>query len=96
MSNPTLSASHGLPTGLADREDLLRPLPRIGLGSLILILAIVGVYSWGIQGTDARPSELIRVSPTSSTSSFGASHPSSSCRARRLDCFNRSDSRQRQ
>ncbi len=45
------------------REDLLRPLPRISLGSLGLILAIVGVYAWGINGTDAQPAELIKGIP---------------------------------
>ena len=44
-------------------EELLRPLPRIGLRSVLLVLAVVGIYAWGVQGTDARPSELVRGLP---------------------------------
>lgn len=45
------------------REELLRPLPRIRVYSLILAALIVGVYIWGLNGTDARPSELVEGIP---------------------------------
>jgi phosphonate transport system permease protein len=48
---------------VAYREDLLRPLPKVSLRSLLLLLVVVGTYSWGVQGTDARPSELIQGIP---------------------------------
>jgi phosphonate transport system permease protein len=47
----------------AMREELLRPLPRIRVYSLILAALIVGVYIWGLNGTDARPSELVEGIP---------------------------------
>ena len=47
----------------AMREELLRPLPRIRAYSLLLVALIVGVYIWGLNGTDARPSELVEGIP---------------------------------
>lgn len=47
----------------AMREELLRPLPRIRAYTLLLVALIVGVYIWGLNGTDARPSELVEGIP---------------------------------
>jgi len=47
----------------AMREELLRPLPRVRAYTLILAVLIVGVYLWGLNGTDARPSELVEGIP---------------------------------
>lgn len=41
------------------REELLRPLPRIKISTILLAVLIAGVYVWGVQGTRARPEELI-------------------------------------
>jgi phosphonate transport system permease protein len=47
----------------AIREELLRPLPKIRAYTLLLAVLIVGVYIWGLNGTDARPSELVEGIP---------------------------------
>ena len=47
----------------AMREELLRPLPRIRAYTLLLVALIVSVYIWGLNGTDARPSELMEGIP---------------------------------
>jgi phosphonate transport system permease protein len=41
------------------REDLLRPLPRIRISTILTVVAVFGIYVWGVQGTRARPEELI-------------------------------------
>lgn len=45
------------------REDLLRPLPRLSIASLAVATLIIGIYVWGVQGTNAQPGELIRGIP---------------------------------
>jgi phosphonate transport system permease protein len=45
------------------REELLRPLPRLSLKTLLLVVVGLGIYAWGINGTDARPSELVKGIP---------------------------------
>lgn len=46
-----------------DREDLLRPLPKVTLRGVIIAIVVCVVYWWGVQGTNARPSELIEGIP---------------------------------
>ena len=41
------------------RIDLLQPWPRITLRTTLTILFLIGLLSWGINGTNARPAELI-------------------------------------
>ena len=41
------------------KADLLRPLPRISVKTIALLLIGVGLYYWGILGTKASPMELI-------------------------------------
>lgn len=45
------------------RDELLRPVPRIGIGTVVLVAVVLGIYAWGVEGTDARPGELIRGIP---------------------------------
>jgi len=45
------------------REQLLRPWPKIGMGTIIGLILIFAVYSWGINGTNAKPGELIEGIP---------------------------------
>jgi phosphonate transport system permease protein len=51
------------PTTMPDREDLLRPLPKVTLRGVIIAIIVCVVYWWGVQGTNARPSELIEGIP---------------------------------
>lgn len=44
-------------------EDLLRPLPKLSLKGLITVALVLVAYTWGIQGTNARPSDLIEGIP---------------------------------
>lgn len=46
------------------REDLLRVWPKITLRGGILVLLIVGVYVWGIYGTNVQPGEFIKGMPS--------------------------------
>ena len=39
--------------------DLLRPWPRIKVRGVLTVILLVGFFSWGINGIDARPGELI-------------------------------------
>lgn len=41
------------------RERLLEPWPRIKFSTVAITIALLGVLVWGINGTDARPAELI-------------------------------------
>lgn len=41
------------------REDLLNPWPRISLRLTLTMLGLVALFAWGMNGTDARPGELI-------------------------------------
>jgi phosphonate transport system permease protein len=41
------------------REELLRPLPKIRISTILVAVLIFGMYIWGVQGTRARPEELI-------------------------------------
>ena len=41
------------------RLDLLQPWPRITLRTTITILLLIGLFLWGVNGTNARPAELI-------------------------------------
>lgn len=39
--------------------DLLRPWPRIDVRSVLTVIFLAGFFAWGLNGTDARPAELI-------------------------------------
>jgi phosphonate transport system permease protein len=54
------------PTTLSDaaRRDLLRPWPRITLRTIAALLTIFAVLAWGMNGTNARPGELIAGLPS--------------------------------
>lgn len=41
------------------RADLLRPYPRVTLRTLLLIFFLAALLSWALNGTNARPAELI-------------------------------------
>ena len=41
------------------RSDLLQPWPRVTLRTTATIILLIGVLVWGVNGTNARPSELI-------------------------------------
>ncbi|MFZ4663586.1 MAG: phosphonate ABC transporter, permease protein PhnE [Caldilineaceae bacterium] len=41
------------------RLDLLQPWPRITLRTTFTLLFLLGLFMWGVNGTNARPSELI-------------------------------------
>ncbi|HLF76220.1 MAG TPA: phosphonate ABC transporter, permease protein PhnE [Dehalococcoidia bacterium] len=41
------------------KSQLLRPIPRINLRVVVLVVLGIGAYYWGIQGTKASPAELI-------------------------------------
>lgn len=45
------------------RSDLLYPWPRITWRTILIVLFLLGLFSWGINGTNARPSELIEGIP---------------------------------
>jgi phosphonate transport system permease protein len=45
------------------RADLLEPWPRITWRTTLIVLFLVGLLSWGVNGTNARPSELIEGIP---------------------------------
>jgi phosphonate transport system permease protein len=47
----------------AAHEELLNPWPRIGLGRLLAFFTVVALFAWGLNGTDARPRELIEGIP---------------------------------
>ncbi len=44
-------------------KELLRPLPRIGIRTVAVGLLVILIYAWGLNGTNARPDELIRGIP---------------------------------
>lgn len=41
------------------REDLVNPWPRISLRALLTVLFLIAFFAWGIEGTRARPAELM-------------------------------------
>jgi phosphonate transport system permease protein len=41
------------------RDQLLRPFPKIGFKTVLIVLLCLGAYYWGVQGTKASPAELI-------------------------------------
>lgn len=41
------------------RLDLLQPWPRITLRATLTLLFLIGLFLWGVNGTNARPGELI-------------------------------------
>ncbi len=41
------------------RSDLLYPWPRITWRTTLIVLFLLGIFAWGVNGTNARPSELI-------------------------------------
>ena len=45
------------------RQDLLRPWPRITLSAMLTIIFLVAFLAWGVNGTNARPGELIEGIP---------------------------------
>ncbi|MGE0056649.1 MAG: phosphonate ABC transporter, permease protein PhnE, partial [Dehalococcoidia bacterium] len=55
----TLKRSPQTPDMEALRTQLLQPLPRIGVKTVLIILATVGVLYWGIVGSETSPAELI-------------------------------------
>jgi phosphonate transport system permease protein len=63
---PTTSATAAPPPTLPAnrlREELLRPMPSISAGGIGLAVTIALLYAWGISGTNAQPSELIKGVP---------------------------------
>jgi phosphonate transport system permease protein len=49
------------PDGL--RERLLSPWPRVTAGAIAAVVALMLAYSWGLQGTQANPAELVKGAP---------------------------------
>jgi phosphonate transport system permease protein len=45
------------------RERMLRPIPRIGIRTILIAIMIIAVYIWGVQGTKASPVELVAGMP---------------------------------
>ena len=41
------------------RERLLNPWPRITIKGIAAVVVIIGLYAWGVAGTNASPGELI-------------------------------------
>jgi len=41
------------------RTDLLYPWPRITWRTTLIVLFLLGLFAWGVNGTNARPSELV-------------------------------------
>jgi phosphonate transport system permease protein len=41
------------------RSQLLRPLPRVSVRMVLLVVLVCAAYYWGVQGTKASPAELI-------------------------------------
>jgi ABC-type phosphate/phosphonate transport system permease subunit len=41
------------------RADLLQPWPRITVRMMLIVLFLLGLFAWGVNGTNARPSELV-------------------------------------
>lgn len=68
MTTEPLRVAHTM-TSMAEmapeqlRTDLLQPWPRITLRTTVTILLLIGVLMWGVNGTNARPSELIEGIP---------------------------------
>ena len=60
----TLTTMSTTPDVEALKADLLRPLPRISLKAIAIIVLAVGAYYWGILGTQASPIELIEGLPS--------------------------------
>jgi phosphonate transport system permease protein len=50
-------------TGADYRERLLRPLPRVSLKAVLLVLLGLGAYYWSVQGAEASPRELFNGLP---------------------------------
>jgi phosphonate transport system permease protein len=45
------------------RDQLSTPWPRVGFATIVMMVAFALIYVWGIAGTDARPSELVKGIP---------------------------------
>mgnify|MGYP001086372696 CR=1 FL=1 len=45
------------------RQKLLAPWPKIGIGTIVVAVLILAIYTWGINGTNAKPSELVEGVP---------------------------------
>ena len=43
----------------AIKAQMLRPIPRIGLKTIVIVGLLVAAFYWGVQGTKASPAELI-------------------------------------
>lgn len=50
---PTDSSLHTI------RQDLLSPWPKIRLGTVGILVFLAAFFMWGVNGTDARPGELV-------------------------------------
>ena len=59
-ATPELSS---VATKFTAAQDLLNPWPRITLQSLLILFALVAFFVWGLNGTNAQPSELIKGLP---------------------------------
>src|SRR5215467_11050927 len=57
------TARDGAGTPDVARDRLLSPWPRVTFGGAVVILLLVVAYSWGLQGTQANPGELVRGAP---------------------------------
>jgi phosphonate transport system permease protein len=60
LFNRTLTPSApGAPDLEALKEQLLRPLPRVNVRTVLVATLLVAALYWGVQGTKASPAELI-------------------------------------
>ncbi|MBN1312780.1 MAG: phosphonate ABC transporter, permease protein PhnE [Anaerolineae bacterium] len=50
-------------TTFDSRDQLLNPMPRITVSSIVAVLMLVAVYIWGFRGTKADPAELVEGIP---------------------------------
>ena len=46
------------------RQDILRPLPTLNLGGILVVVLIVVVLVWSNRGVDASPAEFVQGVPT--------------------------------
>jgi phosphonate transport system permease protein len=51
--------TQGGPDLEAIKAQMLRPIPRIGVKTIVIVGLLVAAFYWGVQGTKASPAELI-------------------------------------
>ena len=45
------------------RQEVLSPWPRVGLATIVVLVVALLTYSWGLDGTNAKPAELVEGIP---------------------------------